>query len=79
MTTTQREMIQKGYQALVDALGSVDAIRFIQHFSPGKGDYTQDRHQWLDQITEEDFFTQIKQAQDVNADGNFENYEEIIE
>ncbi|MGG6242801.1 hypothetical protein ACQ4N7_29705 [Nodosilinea sp. AN01ver1] len=79
MATTQREMIQKGYQALVAALGSVDAIRFIQHFSPGKGDYTKDRHLWLDQITEEDFLAQIKQAQDVNADKNFENYEEIIE
>jgi len=38
---TQREIIQKGYQALVDALGPMDAIRFIQHFSSGKGDYTQ--------------------------------------
>ncbi|MGL4883065.1 MAG: hypothetical protein ACRC8K_18705 [Waterburya sp.] len=37
---TQNEIIEQGYKALVDSLGVVDAIRFIQHFSPGKGDYT---------------------------------------
>lgn len=40
MPKTQQEIVRQGYQALVDSLGVVDAIRFIQHFSPGQGDYT---------------------------------------
>ena len=45
MSKTQQEIVQQGYQALVDFLGVVDAIRFIQHFSPGQGDYTQLKQQ----------------------------------
>ena len=36
---TQNEIIEQGYKELVDSLGVVDAIRFIQHFSPGEGNY----------------------------------------
>jgi hypothetical protein len=54
MSKTQQEIIRQGYQALVDTLGVVDAIRFIRHFSPGQGDYTQERHEWLDQTPLED-------------------------
>jgi len=49
MPKTQQEIIRQGYQALVNSLGVVDAIRFIQHFTPGQGDYTKERHEWLDQ------------------------------
>mgnify|MGYP006272187767 CR=1 FL=1 len=79
MATTQREVIQKGYAALVQALGPVDAIRFIQHFSPGKGNYTEERHQWLDQVTAEEFFAQMQQVQAVKPEDDLEKYEEIIE
>ena len=40
MIRTQQEIIIQGYKALVDSLGVVDAIKFIQYYSPGKGDYT---------------------------------------
>lgn len=49
MPKTQQEIVRQGYQALVNSLGVVDAIRFIHHFSPGQGDYTQERREWLDQ------------------------------
>jgi hypothetical protein len=75
MTRTQQEIIRQGYQALVDSLGIADAIRFIQHFSPGQGDYTKERHQWLDKKSLEDVFTEMKQ----NREDNPEQYEEIIE
>ena len=39
------------FQALVDALGYVDAVRFIKQFDQGHGDYTKDRSQWLDHLT----------------------------
>jgi hypothetical protein len=45
------ELNQKDFQALVDALGYVDAIRFLKQFDNGSGDYTQERYQWLDQLS----------------------------
>ena len=48
---TPIELYRKGFQALVDALGYVDAIRFIRQFDSGSGDYTEERHQWLDNVT----------------------------
>lgn len=78
MATTQQEIIRKGYQALVNTLGPVDAIRFIQHFSPGKGNYTEERHQWLDQLTPDEIFAQIRQARK-SAEPELENYDEVIE
>ena len=37
----------EGYDALINALGPEDAIRFIRSFDPGSGDYTQDRKKYL--------------------------------
>ncbi|MEB3214864.1 MAG: hypothetical protein VKN72_01200 [Nostocales cyanobacterium 94392] len=75
MTRTQQEIMIQGYEALVDSLGVVDAIKFIQYYSPGKGDYTKERHQWLDKKSLDDVLTQIKGLQE---DAN-NQYEEIIE
>jgi hypothetical protein len=75
MTKTQQELVRQGYQALVDTLGVVDTIRFIQHFSPGQGDYTKERHEWLDQISREDIFTSMKQRRE----DDLNQYDEIIE
>ena len=73
---TQNELINQGFKALVDALGVVDAIRFIRHFSPGYGDYTKERHEWLDQLSRDDFLAEMRKHKKVD-DGN--KFEEIIE
>ncbi len=73
---TQNELIDQGYKALVNALGVVGAIRFIQHFSPGYGDYTKERHEWLDQLSSDDFLTEMRKHKQAD-DGN--KFEEIIE
>ena len=54
MTTTEltpAQLRDRGYEALLRELGPVDFIRFLQQFETGRGDYTQDRAQWLDQLT----------------------------
>ncbi|MGB3495374.1 MAG: hypothetical protein WBA57_21775 [Elainellaceae cyanobacterium] len=48
---TPIELTRKGFQALVDALGYVDAVRFLKQFNQGSGDYTQERDQWLDDLS----------------------------
>nr|MDO8087464.1 hypothetical protein [Candidatus Sigynarchaeum springense] len=47
MIANPQELRQRGYKALVDALGPIDTIRFIQQMSEGRGDYTKDRKTWL--------------------------------
>jgi len=75
MPKTQQEIIRQGYQALVNSLGVVDAIRFIQHFTPGQGDYTKERHKWLDQTPVEDILTSMRQRREDDET----QYDEIIQ
>ncbi|MBK9054489.1 MAG: hypothetical protein IPL78_27335 [Chloroflexi bacterium] len=41
----------------------VDTIRFLQMFETGYGDYTQERHQWLDGQRVDEIAKQIRQKQ----------------
>ncbi len=75
MMRTQNEIIKQGYDALINSLGIADAIRFIQYFSPGKGDYTKERHQWLDEKNLTDVLAEMKQSQEDDTN----QYEEIIQ
>lgn len=57
---TPVELTRKGFKALVEALGYADAVRFIRQFDPGSGDYTEERHRWLDTLTVDEVFEEIK-------------------
>lgn len=61
---TPLEINRLGYKALIDALGFDGMIRFLRQFELGLGDYTQERHQWLDRFTVEDSFTDLEQARE---------------
>ncbi len=43
-----------GLHALHKALGFVGMVRFLQQYETGSGDYSKDRHAWLDHWTLED-------------------------
>jgi hypothetical protein len=45
--TNPEELRQQGFVALVAALGWVNAVRFIQQYESGRGDYTRERDQLL--------------------------------
>ena len=47
-TKTLDEIRTRGFEVLVNNLGPADAIRFIQSYSHGNGDYTKERKQWLE-------------------------------
>nr|WP_198648544.1 hypothetical protein [Cyanothece sp. BG0011] len=55
------ELRQQGYQALIEALGVVGAIKFLQQLEVGYGDYTKERHQWLDKLNFEDLESFLEQ------------------
>ena len=47
LITSPVELRQQGFTALVASLGWVNAVRFIQQYEVGQGDYTQERYQFL--------------------------------
>lgn len=75
MAKTQQEIVRQGYQVLVESLGLVDALRFIQYFSPGQGDYTQERRAWVDQVALDDILAAMRQHQGDDT----AQYDEVIE
>ncbi len=50
-----------GTDALIRALGPVGAIRFLQQFDPGEGDYTRDREQLFDGVELDDILESIRE------------------
>jgi hypothetical protein len=57
---TPIELNQKGFKALVDTLGYVDAVRFLKQFDNGSGDYTQERSQWLDNVSLDEVWKELQ-------------------
>ena len=60
-TRTLEQIRLIGLEALDRELGTVGMIRFLQQFETGRGDYSSDRYQWLDQLSVEELVEQIKQ------------------
>ena len=51
---TPQQIREAGMEILSRELGVVGMIRFMQQFEMGKGDYSKDRHVWLDQYGVDD-------------------------
>jgi hypothetical protein len=60
---TAEQIRHQGLEALKRELGVVGMVRFMQQFSNGKGDYSVDRHQWLDPLTPTEIMDQINALQ----------------
>lgn len=57
------ELNRLAFKTLMENLGYVNAVRFFKQFETGSGDYTQDRHQWLDNISLDEIWEEIQQRQ----------------
>lgn len=60
-TMTLEEIRLVGLRALYRDLGAVGLVRFLQQFETGHGDYTTERHRWLDEYTVPDVVRQIRE------------------
>ena len=60
---TAEQIRFQGLEALRRELGAVGMIRFMQQFSNGHGNYTEERHEWLDKLTVEEIMAQINARQ----------------
>lgn len=56
---TPNEIRRAGIQVLVQGLGTVGMVRFLQQSEMGWGDYTKERHQWLGNPTLEEIRADI--------------------
>ena len=65
--TPLNEIRQLGLQALLDRLGPVGTVRFLQQFETGYGDYTVERENWL---TETDLDTLVASIQQQKLDND---------
>ena len=62
------EKIRKiGIEALAEALGPLDAVRFLQSFDLGRGDYTKERSHVLG-LTLDEIFMGIEKRRNIGLD-----------
>ena len=52
-----------GLAALMEKLGPDGMIRFLQQFETGAGDYSTERHQWIDQWDMDSLIAKIRERQ----------------
>lgn len=60
---TGEQIRSAGIEVLFRELGPVRAIRFLQMFDNGKGDYSVERHEWVDKVTMEEALEDIRRLQ----------------
>jgi hypothetical protein len=71
MMMTHMDINRLGYRALVKELGFDGMVRFLNQFNLGEGDYTQERRQWLDDLSIDDVFSLIEtQSTTIDRDLN---------
>jgi hypothetical protein len=59
--TNLNQIRQLGIEVLSRELGPVAMIRFLQQYTVGTGDYSKERHHWLDSLTVEDIVEKVYQ------------------
>ncbi|MDR1485759.1 MAG: hypothetical protein LBT09_13175 [Planctomycetaceae bacterium] len=53
-------IVKLGIGALNEKLGPIATTKFMLYFNHGRGDYTKERHQWLDRLSEDDVYEDIE-------------------
>ena len=67
--TNHNELRQRGFRALADTLGWVNAVRFIREFDPGSGNYTEERAALLPDWNASRIMAEIERIQNESARG----------
>ncbi len=48
---TAAQLAADGFAALVEKLGMAEAVRYVQLYHHGAGDYARERHEWLGEMS----------------------------
>ncbi len=65
-TMSLEQIRMAGMEALARELGIVGMIRFMQQFETGHGDYSKDRHEWLDNQDLDTIVKRIRERREAN-------------
>jgi len=69
-TNTKRrsaaQLAADGFAALVEKLGMAEAVRYLQLYDQGTGDYARQRHEWLDELSREQIWNLMAQTKKPN-------------
>ena len=57
---------QLGLEVLSRELGPAAMIKFLQQYETGTGDYSKERHQWLDKLTIDNIAEEARILRDIN-------------
>ena len=66
MTRTLEQVRAEGLEALRERLGRSDMIRFLQLFETGSGDWSHERHAWVDDTTLDDIRRELSGPREPN-------------
>lgn len=66
-TMSLKEVEKAGLTVLARELGPVGFIRFLQLFETGAGNYTAERHEWLDGQSLEEILQRIEKQSENKA------------
>ena len=70
---TDSEVYHLGIDALINNFGTAGASRFLNQIEPRTGNYTLERHEWLDKIDRKTGLELIKEIRKVNIEVEIEN------
>jgi hypothetical protein len=61
------QLAADGFAALAEKLGMADAVRYVQLYHQGAGDYTRERHEWLDEVSRDQIANLMAKAEKKGA------------
>jgi hypothetical protein len=67
---SDEQIRELGLRALLKELGQVGTIRFLQQFETGHGDYTQDRSQWLGNLSVDELVEKIESRRKAHSESD---------
>ncbi len=59
---TDEQLLRFALETLSRELGLYGYARFLKLYRPGAGDYTRDRHQWLDGLTMDEVVADLRRT-----------------
>jgi hypothetical protein len=63
LITNHSELRERGFRALSDALGWVNAVRFLREYDSGSGNYTEERATLLPDVSLEELTGEVERIQ----------------
>jgi hypothetical protein len=70
LITNQSELRNRGFRALVEALGWTNAVRFLRQYDPGSGNYTEERRALLPDWDASTLLQKAKELQKPGGSGH---------